>query len=94
MTISYKVIKDGFKKLFCKQFSIPVLKPVSNLSCFIDFRDKRFYTKLSYTTKYDWPIRELLDEAEDYIANDAKTAIQKINKILEQYPGNLCHHLS
>ena len=64
-------------------------KPVSNRSCSFDSRDKRFYNKLSYTTKYDWPIRELLDEAEDYIANDAKAAIEKINKILEKYPGNL-----
>jgi len=41
---------------------------------------------MSYTTKYDWPIRDLLDEAEDYIANDAITAIDKLNAILEKYP--------
>jgi hypothetical protein len=41
---------------------------------------------MSYTTKYDWPIRHLLDDAEDYIANDAQAAIDKINAILEKYP--------
>ena len=43
---------------------------------------------MAYTTKYDWPIRELLDEAEDYIANDAKVAIEKLNAILEKYPDS------
>jgi hypothetical protein len=38
-------------------------------------RAKRFYSKTGYTTKYDWPIRGLLDEAEDYIANDAQEPI-------------------
>ena len=52
------------------------------------FRAKRFYTKMAYTTKYDWRIRDLLDEAEDYIANDAKVAIDKLTAILEKYPDS------
>ena len=51
-------------------------------------RAKRFYTKMAYTTKYDWRIRDLLDEAEDYIANDAKVAIEKLTAILEKYPDS------
>ena len=52
----------------------------------IVFRAKRFYTKISYTSKYDWPIRHLLDDAEDHIANDAQAAVDKLNAILEKYP--------
>jgi hypothetical protein len=30
----------------------------------------------------------LLDESEDFIANDAKKAIEKLNAILEKYPDS------
>lgn len=54
----------------------------------LNFRAKRFYTKISYTSKYDWPIRHLLDDAEDHIANDAQAAIDKLNAILKKYPDS------
>jgi len=41
---------------------------------------------MAYTTKYDWPIRELLDDAEEFIANDPPAAIQKLEAILDKFP--------
>ena len=39
-------------------------------------RDKLFYSKMGFTTIYDWPIRNILDEAEDFIVNDAQVSTQ------------------
>lgn len=49
---------------------------------------KRFYKKLSYTNDYDWKIRELLDDADDYIVHDPTKAINMFEDILKKYPDS------
>ncbi|XP_059086290.1 aspartyl/asparaginyl beta-hydroxylase-like [Tigriopus californicus] len=47
---------------------------------------RRFYSKLAYTNDYDWSIRHLLDDADDYIVNEPSQAMAKFEAILDKYP--------
>ena len=48
--------------------------------------DRRYYPKLAYTNQYDWPIKHLLDDAEQYMADDYNKAVEEFEKILKDYP--------
>ena len=39
-----------------------------------------------YTNQYDWPIKHLLDDAEQYMADDYNKAVEEFEKILKDYP--------
>ena len=65
---------DQQVNLYVTSFSFKAFISVSHFQYFD--RAKRFYSKMGFTTIYDWPIRNILDEAEDFIVNDAQVSTQ------------------
>ena len=53
-----------------------------------DIWAKRFYTKMRYTNKVDWPIREELDHAENYFANDLDKAVELFEDLQKKHPNS------
>ena len=49
---------------------------------------KLFFIQYRYTNHYDWPIRKILDEAEEHIAQDYGKAIEAFHKVLKDYPDS------
>jgi hypothetical protein len=51
-------------------------------------RQRRFYSKNSYTCDYDWSIKDLLDTVEDYIVDEPEKSISMLDDILKKHPDS------
>ncbi len=48
--------------------------------------ERRSYSKLHYTSEYDWPLRHRLDYIEDILAGDTDEGVKLSEAILEEEP--------